>query len=167
MSDSDKEEEDYYIYKTTDGIEIVFSSGFNKTIEHLPEDVTIILLNNGYNQPIDYLPNKVENIHFGSDFNHPIDNLPNGLKFVQFGAHFNQPINNLPESVEEIRISQFYDCEIKKLPKSLKIFNVIHMTQQFIDFVNDETIIETEPKNNYYEIYYGLELKYPNVKFYY
>ena len=98
------------------GIEIEFNFEFNKTIEYLPENVTIILLNDQYNQ--------VEDIRFGSDFNHSIDNLPNGLKLVQFGAHFNQSIDNLPDSVEVIRINQFYDCKINKLPKSLKLFNI-------------------------------------------
>lgn len=158
---------DYLISKTIDGVEIEFFKGFNKPIEYLPENVKIILLNNEYNQPIDYLPNQVEQIHFGSDYNHPINNLPNGLKFVYFGAHFNQQIDNLPDSVEEIRISQFYNCKINKLPKSLKVFNVLQLTQKFIDFVEDTIIENNQQIDNYYEIYSDLELKYPNVKFIY
>ena len=41
------------------------------------------------------------------------------------------------------------------------------MTKKIIDFINDTEILCNKQPDNYYEIYSGLELKYPNVKFIY
>jgi len=158
----------YEINYSTEGKEIHFFPGFNEKIEYLPDDdINIILFNDDFNNNIDLLPNGITQVFLGNKFDKPVNNLPNGIKFISFGTDFSHPINCLPDSVEQIRLTQHYNQPISKLPKGIKIFDVLQVTKRTYNVIKDWEEQTNIPAPNYYEIYSNLELKYPNVKFFY
>lgn len=105
-----------------DDDDIEDNESFNKTVDHLPNQLTeLIITSVDFHQLVDQLPSSLLKLTLGFSFDRPVDHLPGSLIYLNLEAalEFNQKIDNLPRCLESLFLGGCFNQPINQLPPSL------------------------------------------------
>ena len=137
----------YYYPSYTDTIfnnsQYLMMSNFDKSVDNLPSNLTLIILGDGFNKSVDNLPYSLTHLQLGFWFNKTVDNLPCSLTHLTLGKQFNQFVDNLPCSLTYLVLGEQFVKSIDNLPCSLTHLTLNSFFDQNLNNINSNIIMLT------------------------